>query len=181
MPQDFLIKEKDKISGFSSIIIKEVTPQKASQYNALWHSVLPKIPWSNITRNTYYVNYGFFYKNSVVAVAIWTSPVAQNRFSDGKTMLELRRYAISEVCPKNFASWGLGKMVKMIKLKFPEITRLISYQDTSVHQGIIYKASNWEIGETTKFASWSTDSRKRNKDQSKGDKIRWEYLLSPKR
>jgi hypothetical protein len=44
-----------------------------------------------------------------------------------------------------------------------------------VHLGTIYKASNWFIDAETKFNSWSK-SRKRSKDQSKADKIRWGYF-----
>jgi hypothetical protein len=69
-------------------------------------------------------------------------------------------------------------MTKYIKKAFPDIALLISYQDTEVHRGTIYKASNWLPMNETKFASWSK-SRKRNKDQSTASKIRWEYQIKP--
>jgi len=53
---------------------------------------------------------------------------------------------------------------------------LISYQDTEVHTGTIYKAANWIPANRTKFASWNV-SRERNSDQSTADKIRWEYKI----
>lgn len=89
-------------------------------------------------------------------------------------MLELRRMALSDSCPKNTASRTIGIMVRLIKKKFPEIRRLISYQDTSVHTGTIYKASGWVPATKTEFVSWTTKKRKRNKDQATGAKIRWE-------
>jgi len=52
------------------------------------------------------------YKQAVIGVAIWSSPVAQNRMKDGKTILELRRLALSDVCPYNTASWAISKMIK---------------------------------------------------------------------
>ena len=157
-------------------VVKEIDAKLACRLNHIWHSRLPKIPWSNVVRNKNYVCFGFFFKSECFAVAIWSSPIARNM--DAKTTLELRRYAIKETAPKNTASWGLSKMVKQIKKNLPEITTLISYQDTSVHSGIIYKASNWSPTAITKFTSWTHGTRKRNVDQAIGDKIRWEYTLT---
>jgi hypothetical protein len=63
-----------------------------------------------------------------------------------------------------------------IKKKFPQVVSLISYQDTEVHTGGIYAAAGWEKDIVTKGSSWGK-SRKRNKDQSTADKIRWIYEL----
>jgi len=148
--------------------------------NEVWHSRLPRIHWSNVVRNTHYVCYVFKYKGAIIGVAIWSSPVAQNRMKDGKKILELRRLALSDFCPKNTASFVISKMIKKIKVKFPDIEKLISYQDKEVHLGTIYKASNWKIGNETKLMDWTTRKRKRNPLQSKANKIRWEYLIKHK-
>jgi len=92
-------------------------------------------------------------------------------------MLELRRLALSERCPKNTASRVIAIMVKLIRKKFPEINRLISYQDCSEHTGTIYKASGWTPTNKTKLLDWTTNKRKRAPLQSKSDKIRWELIL----
>ena len=155
-------------------IIKEIDVQLACKLNRMWHSRLPKIHWSNIVRNKKYVCYGLFYESICWAIAIFSSPIA--RYMNGTTILELRRYAIKEDAPKNTASWGLGQIVKLIREKFPDITKLISYQDVSVHNGTIYRASNWRASTTTNFTSWG-NSRKRNPDQAIGNKTRWEYDL----
>ena len=160
--------------------LREIKPQVASLLNERWHSRLPKIPWSCITRNTHYVCYGIFYGTTPYGVGIWSSPVAQNRFKDGKTILELRRLALANECPKNTASRVIAVMTKLVTKKFPDIKRLISYQDTEVHKGTIYKASNWHKSCETRFASWTTIKRKRNKDQATGKKIRWEKDLAEK-
>lgn len=157
------------------MIVREIRPQNACRMNALWHSRLPIIDCSNVTRNTHYVCYGAYFDNICLAVGIWSSPVAQNRFKNGKKILELRRLAISEKCPKNTASRMISVMIKLIKKKMPEITRLISYQDTEVHTGTIYKASGWHIGNETAFVDWN--NRDRNLPQSKANKIRWERSL----
>jgi hypothetical protein len=119
------------------------------------------------------------YDNIAYGSAIWSSPVAANRLKEGKTALELRRMAIADDAPKNTASRMIGVMRKIIKKEFPHITLLLSYQDTDVHQGTIYKASGWYLASKNKGTSWTNNTRKRNKEQSLSDKIRWEFRLQP--
>lgn len=157
--------------------IEEIKPQFACEMNEKWHSRLPKIHWSNVVRNTHYICFGAKYDGRWYAVAIWSSPVAQNRFADGKKMLELRRLAICQDAPKYTATRMLAVMVKIIKKTFPEITRLISYQDTEVHKGTIYKAAGWKNVGVSPGMSWTTKMRKRNKEQTTAQKVRWEYRI----
>ena len=158
--------------------IVKLNPFTASEYNKKWHSRLPRIHPSCITRNTHYICFGASFNNKCFAVAIWSSPVAQNRFKEGKKILELRRLAISSQAPKNTASRMLSVMVKIIKKTFPDINRLISYQDTEVHKGIIYKASGWVATTNTPFVSWQPRNQTHNPDQSRATKIRWELFLT---
>ena len=160
-----------------SITVEETRAQIACMLNELWHSRLPKIHWSNVVRNTHYVCYVFKFKQALIGVGIWSSPVAQNRFKDGKKMLELRRLALSDVCPKNTATYVIAQMIKQIKIKFLEINRLISYQDTAVHLGTIYKAGNWTAISNVPLMDWSNKQRKRSVLQSDSSKVRWEYKL----
>lgn len=149
----------------------------ACELNEKWHSRLPHINASNVLRNTHYICFAAKYKGRFYAVAIWSSPVAQNRFRNGENILELRRLAICEDAPKYTASRMLSIMTKVIKNKFPAINKLISYQDTEVHAGTIYKASNWIIGNKSNGISWTTKTRKRNKEQTIAPKIRWEKII----
>jgi hypothetical protein len=167
----------DNTINVNDIEIQECRAQVACMLNELWHSRLPLIHWSNVVRNTHYVCFVFKYKEAIIGVGIWSSPVAQNRMKDGKRILELRRLALSNVCPKNTASKVISVMIDKIKEKFPEIIKLVSYQDTEVHLGTIYKASNWVKGGEVDFIDWSSEKRKRNKIQSDASKIRWEYHL----
>ncbi len=158
--------------------VKRINVHTATLLNKRWHSRLPLLQESNITRNTYYVCYGAYFDNKCFAVAIWSSPIAQNRFRDGRTILELRRFAICSEAPKNTASRLLSVMVNLIKHEFPMIHRLISYQDTAVHLGTIYKASSWQASHTTKFIPWKgVNPKATQEDMAIGDKIRWELLL----
>jgi len=150
----------------------------ACELNAIWHSRFPYIHWSNVVRNKRYICYAAYYENEPFAVAIWSSPIAGNRLKDGWLLLELRRMAISDKAPKNTASRMLSWMRKDIKIRFPEIIRLISYQDTEAHFGTIYKAANWRLAPTISIdASWEKNGRKRAKAQSSAPKVRWEYDL----
>ena len=146
--------------------------------NNLWHSRFPKIDESNILRNRRQVCYAAEYKNHFYAVAIWSDPIAANRFADGHLMLELRRMAIADDAPKNTASRMLSIMTRMIKKRWPEIVLLVSYQDTESHDGTIYKASGWvAANKQEKYTDWTNTIRKRNASQSDAPKIRWEKCL----
>ena len=153
--------------------IQEIPVEEAVSMNVRWHSRLPLIsnPYSAHT-----ICFGAVYKNCFFASAIWTDPIARSYNGTGR--LELRRFAIADNAPNNTASRMLSIMTKMIRKKFPEIWMLISYQDTAVHTGTIYKASGWEVGGQKKNIKSGWNSRKRNDMQSSADKIRWEKQLS---
>ena len=107
------------IENVKDIQVEETRAQIACMLNELWHSRLHKIHWSNVVRNTHYVCYVFKYKEAVVGVRIWSSPVA--RMLNKDTHLELRRLALCDVCPKNTATFVLSKMRSLVKSKFPNI------------------------------------------------------------
>jgi len=149
----------------------------AMEKNKDWHSRLPVTSHSNMIRNAHKVFYGAEYQDHCFAVAMWTDPVAGNRMSKDHVWLELRRLAIAPDSPKFTATWMIGQMVKDIKKRFPDVTKLVSYQDTEVHTGTIYKAANWVLDSVSKFQEWSNEKRQRNALQTKADKIRWIYEL----
>lgn len=157
--------------------VAEISVETAIKLNMAWHSRLPKVIASNIIRNKRYVCYGASFNGIYYASAIWSSPVAANRMKDGDRCLELRRMAISDDAPKNTASRMIRIMRAQIQASMPEIARLVSYQDTEVHTGIIYKASGWLPSTRTNGMSWTTDTRTRNVEQTLAPKIRWEYKL----
>lgn len=148
----------------------------ACDLNGQWHSRLPQIHWSNVTRNSDYVCFKAEYDDYIYAVAIWSSPVAANRMKNSKAILELRRLAITEDAPKFTATFMLGKMEKWIKRNLKHIELLISYQDQEVHTGTIYKAANWQSTTTNKVWDWSK-SRKRAKAQAQSFKTKWERRI----
>jgi hypothetical protein len=168
------IKPPESAKQFDFVVMRA---QTACEYNAEWHSRLPKIQWGNVVRNTHYVCFGAVFESEVYAITIWSSPVAQNRFKHGKQVLELRRMATSPECPKFTATRMLAHNRKWIKNNMKDIALLVSYQDTEVHKGTIYKADNWVAANYTKGMKWDGENRKRNEEQSLADKIRWEYKI----
>lgn len=151
--------------------IVRISAEKAAHFNRDWHSRLPELTnWQNC-----FASFGAVYCNRFYAVAMWSHPVA--RPFNGLGILELRRMAIAPDAPKNTGSRFLRIMALYIAKDIPEITRLISYQDTAVHKGTIYKAAGWEAKGFRKGSEWNCPTRYRAKSQSTSDKVRWEKSL----
>ncbi len=144
----------------------------AINLNRQWHSRLPEIG-----NGMQCFAYGAECNNVWYAVALWSTPVA--RLLNGKGLLELRRMAIAGDAPKNTGSRMLRIMALLIKKERPECVGLMSYQDTDVHAGTIYKAAGWTprtMGESQ--SKWSMPNRARsNGPASQSVKIRWELAL----
>jgi len=136
-----------------------------------WHSRLPLI----LNAQTHIVCYIAEYEGLYYATAGWSIPCARMLPSDN--WIELRRFAIAPEAPKNTASRMLSWMTKDIHKTMPHIKKLISYQDTEVHKGTIYKATGWSATIKSRGGEWSCLSRWRRPVQSSAEKIRWEYDL----
>lgn len=169
-----------KVSSPKEFSIRSIKAKDACELNAIWHSRFPSIHWSNVVRSRFYVCYILEIDSIAYGVAIWSSPIAANRLKDGQRLLELRRMALSPECPKNTATWMLARMKEDITKRFPDVIRLISYQDTEVHIGTIYKAANWKpVNTQKKFVSWF-GHRTRNKEKTSATKTRWEMEIERK-
>jgi len=140
--------------------------------NEGWHSRLPRIGNSHFR-----VCYSAEHNNVIYAVAAWSNPVA--RLLPQMVWLELRRFAIAPDAPKFTASRMLGWMRRDIRLRFPMVERLISYQDLNAHSGTIYKASGWKHAENFKprargWIGWGNRPRKNRTNQAVAPRMRWE-------
>lgn len=118
--------------------VEEVEYDHAKELNRLWHSRLPRMGTGFIKAMPFLCFVADFH-GLAYAVAIWSNPVARNL--PQREWLELRRLAISPDAPRNTASWMLGIMARLIHKKRPWVETLVSYQDTEVHTGGIYKAA----------------------------------------
>lgn len=157
-----------------SLLIEKIDFVRARELNALWHSKLPRMG-TGFVRNQPFLSFAATFGGIIYAVAIWSNPVA--RSLPQQEWLELRRLAISPDAPRNTASRMLRIMAILIKKEKPKIDRLISYHDTSVHDGGIYRAAGWEKGPLAKGHPWGSPSRHRPAGVSNADKQTWYKIL----
>jgi hypothetical protein len=161
--------------------VGEISVVKAISLNALWHSRLPNVIRGNIDRSGQKICFAAEHDGLFYACAIWTNPIAGPLLTKGESWLELRRFAIADDAPRFTATRMLSIMVRHIRKKFPEIVKLISYQDQAAHAGTIYKAAGWIAGKTVTDTNWglrrSRHGRMRNPVIAPGIKIRWEKSL----
>lgn len=157
------------------LLIRQVNVHRAIELNKLWHSRLPNVDWSNIVRASPSMCFVAEYNDIAYASAIWSAPCA--RLLNGLNWLELRRLAIASDAPQNTATRMLRVMRLMIVEALPNIVNLISYQDTEVHTGTIYKAAGWKPTTRNECGDWQRPNRQRNVAQSLSPKVRWEYTI----
>jgi len=157
--------------------IYKISISTAKILNRCWHSRLPIYETGFCLKAR--VCFGALYDGLYYAIAIWDNPTA--RILPQDTFLELKRFAIAPDAPKNTASRMISIMTIFIKQQFPEVTTLISYQDTEAHKGTIYKASGWKPTLYRKGGSWWRPNQKRFRpdlNKAIGPKIRWEKELN---
>jgi len=155
--------------------IATIDVRLAQRLNKLWHSRLPDTDFDNLIRTRRLDCFAAEFAGKYYATAIWTSPIARNLNYD--TTLELRRMADGPDFPKNAASRMLAVMRRILKRKYPEIQKFISYQDTAVHKGTIYKADGWVLENVSRDGDeWNRPLRRRAaKAQSTAAKARWSH------
>jgi hypothetical protein len=144
--------------------------ETAKALNRLWHSRMPRFG-----RVACRVAYGAEFEGKLYAVAIWTNPLSHSL--PQMEWMELNRMAISPDAPRNTASRMLAWMARDIRKRLPDVVRLISYQDTAVHTGSIYRAAGWTATTLSAGVTWNRPSRSRKPTQSAAPKQRWEKLL----
>jgi hypothetical protein len=145
-----------------------------------WHSRLPNTqigPWE--------FAFSAEHGGIVYAVALWNNPSARTLPNH---WIELRRMACAPDAPKHTASRFLAWMVRWFKRHCQDRERCISYQDTAVHAGTMYRAAGWE-------AAWTTKARERDRSKNRSgtnrayrtnlnglapdvsEKVRWEKRI----
>lgn len=146
----------------------------AKALNREWHSRLPRMG-TGFIKNQPFLSFGAEFDGRWYAAAIWSNPVA--RHCPQALWLELRRLAIAPDAPRNTASRMLRVMALLIGRLRPDVKRLISYQDTEVHTGGIYKAAGWSRTVLNADGTWDRPGRSRPKAQSEAPKQRWEKVM----
>lgn len=152
------------------LFFRTVGLKTARELVRLWHSRLPRFG-----RFACRVAYTAEHDGLFFATAIWTNPLSHKL--PQMAWLELNRMAVAPDAPKNTASRMLAWMARDIRQRLPGVERLISYQDTEVHTGCIYRAAGWEATRLSEVDSWGRPSRARSKSQTESPKQRWEKLI----
>lgn len=157
------------------LFLETIDFQKAKALNRLWHSRLPRMGTGCID-NQPFLCFAAIHDCIAYAVAIWSNPVARNLPQD--TWLELRRLAVAPDAPRNTCSRMLAVMARLIRRLRPNVATLVSYHDTAVHGGGIYRAAGWKSVETPNSnTNWNMPGRPRPASQSEAPKQRWELSL----
>lgn len=155
-----------------SLRFHRVDRRTVETLNREWHSRLPLFR----TAAPCEAYYGAMYEDVWYAIAAWSHPISRML---PQSWMELRRFAIADDAPKNTASRMLGWMIRDIRRRFPKCERLLSYQDTAVHTGTIYRAVGWTPIATYGCTDWTqTSKRVRNTPQTTAIKVRWELPLT---
>jgi hypothetical protein len=145
----------------------------AIRLNERWHSRLPNFT----SPPERCIAFGAEHDGLFYATAIWSPPLARMLNDTGR--FELRRFAIADDAPRNTATRMLRVMGALLRKIRPDIRTLISYQDTSVHAGTIYKAAGWlPIAATSGQREWACKSRYARPVQSDSNKMRWEKRIA---
>ena len=117
---------------------------------------------------------GIFNGMSLMGVMIFGRPVARNE--DQVETLELTRMFIFD-SPKNSESRAIKLAVNWIKLHHPHVKRLIAYAACEVHEGTIYKASNWTALGANRSRRGDWASREGRIKDVMGKKYKFERIL----
>ena len=79
-----------------------------------------------------------------VGMVVFADAPLQTSVRYGGKTWELARLWVSDSVPRNAETWLIGKAIRHVARKYPDVVCLVSYADPSAgHTGTIYKASNW--------------------------------------
>lgn len=150
------------------LVVGRITVERARYFNAHWHSRVPNFT----SPQGRCIAFGAEFDGRFYAAAIWSPPLARMLNYTGR--YELRRLAIAPDAPPNTASRLLRVMRVLLRKTIPNLKTLISYQDTAIHAGTIYKAAGWVPVLASSGGEWSRPSRPEIKVQAPTPKVRWE-------
>jgi hypothetical protein len=81
---------------------------------------------------------------ALLGVIVFSLPPRETNKRYGGETWELSRLWVDDSVPKNAETFLIGRAIRYIKKKYPQVHALVSYADPSFgHLGVVYKASNW--------------------------------------
>lgn len=126
--------------NFEDLTLHEITNLEARIFYGKYH-YLPAI-----AKSGYHI--GCKLGNEIIASCTFShitrKQIADRLLIGPKSVRELGRFCIGPSYHKrNFATWFLSRATKLFKQRSPGIKVLISFADTTLHDGTIYKAAGW--------------------------------------
>ena len=146
---------------------------------AICQDLVQKYHYTKGGSNTATFRHGLYDGNGLVRGCAWwippTKAAARAIYPEGhwSKVMCLSRLVVDPECPKNSASFLLGRSMKLV-LKDDRWECLVTYADTGQgHTGAIYLATNWEFkGLTAPEAQWMNPATKRFVARKAGPKTR---------
>ena len=138
----FRAEDGGSIPTVTLLNIVEIDMRTACDLNKRWHSMLPRTDLGNMLCGNMSAAYAAEFEGRYFAVAIYSQPIIRAIAKCGTT-IELRRLAICGDAPSNTASRILAVCRRLVKRKYPFLTKAVSYLAVDVHKGTIYKAAGW--------------------------------------
>jgi len=144
----FVYKEKEidltHLPSVKVFVCKPVTRRMVAPFIEKWHYSGNM----NGVRSDYC--FGLYYQHNLIGAAVFAQPatpgVAEAYNDNGNLNLtELRRLCCIDKTPRNTESYFIGQMLQWLR-KNTIVDMILSYADrTHGHEGIIYKATNFEL------------------------------------
>lgn len=136
---DFADRTKgDVVMDRSGWIVAEVAPTVVAPLIRAGHYLhrMPAIPMCALALTA---------DGWIQGALIWALPPRETIVRYQGETWELARLWLSDVLPRNSESWFIGRAIRHLKSHHPQVQCLVTYADPSVgHEGIIYKATNWQ-------------------------------------
>jgi hypothetical protein len=94
--------------------------------------------------------------DAAIGVVVFALPPRETARRYGAVTWELARLWVDDRIPANAESYVIGRAIRYVRARHPEVGMLVSYADPSAgHTGAIYKATNW-------LADGMTDDERRS-------------------
>lgn len=116
----------------------------------------------------------------LVAAQVWRPPTSRHLPHDG-SWLELSRWCLTPEAGPYAGSRMHKKVAATLRLRYPQVTTLISYSDASQgHTGALYRACNWYWAPTwLRLRPPPTGNGNWGKDKVQHPKDRWVFDVRP--
>ena len=124
------------------------------------------------------INFGAFFGNRCVGALSFGGVNATEIYPyfDRRTQkgwYEIKRLAMADECPKNSESRFIGIAIRLLRKAF-EVKGIITYADSGVHEGIIYRATGFEYkGLTAAKSDFWVNGAIQQRGKTKGIKGDW--------